>query len=257
MFNRRVLLSMLVIVVVWVVAAPAADEQNLILLDGSSLLVESAVVRDGVVIVKFSNGRMQQYEAADVNLAASGLLAEEAPDATNDSADAGLTSGFFGSAIAPASESAAVVSITDDDVAHIRHDRVTEVEEEAAEGDEAEQVIDGDGALRITNVNRVVSDDQVTVTGQVVNDGVVDLSGVVIAARAEDIEGENLGEGTVGISKTLQPGAAHSFSLVISVDGEATNVVLSGQATVMRETAAPESEESAASEGEDQAEDGA
>lgn len=232
MFIRRILPLMCVVVLAWLGTGLADDAMTLVFRDGSSLLAESAEVRGGAVIVRLPNGRFQQYEVADVDLAASGLLGETpAEEPAAERQEGGLAGGGnFGKAIAPESESASSVTITDDDVAHVSRPAKRDRGEEDDGGEAAEEVSDGEGALRLANVRQVVGADQVMVTGQVVNDGVLDLSGIVVVARAQDIEGSVIGEGTVGIGKTLGPGAVHAFSLVIPVNGETADVVLSGSA---------------------------
>jgi hypothetical protein len=254
MVNRRVVPMICVIVLMCLGAAAADDGKHLVLRDGSSIVVEQATVRSGAVVVQLPNGRFQQYEVADVDLVASGL-ADTPARAPAESARTGLGGGGrLGQAMAADSEPSSVVTITDDDVAHV--DRTARPIADEDDGDEATEEVDsGEGALRISSVSQVVGDGQVTVSGQVVNDGVNELLDVTVSIGVVDIEGERIGEGTVGISRTLASGAAQGFSLVVPVTGEAANVQVSGRGTAMVRPSAVAADEGGASPEQPESED--
>ena len=59
-----------------VVAVAAEGERTLVLYDGTTIRVAGLELNGGMVLVHLSQGRAVAYDAADVNLEASGLLPE-------------------------------------------------------------------------------------------------------------------------------------------------------------------------------------
>jgi len=235
MLSRRGLAFICVVVLLCPAISTGAEEQTeLVLKDGSSIAVQHVEVRGGAVVVRLENGRFMQYEIDDVDMAASGLVQEEPKEMVQTEERRGLRGGGrIGQAIAPTSEVPSSMTITDQDVGHVdREARSASAGDEEGEA-ETREVSSDEGTLRFTNVGQEVAEDQVTLTGRIVNDGVTDLLDVTIVAMAEDSDGNTIGRGTVGISKSLAGGALQAFSLVIPVTSEVANVRYTARATAM------------------------
>lgn len=230
-----------------VVLAPAAVAEDLLVLkDGSSLEVETMTVRGGRVEVRLpDSNQFVAYSVSDVDLEASGLA--PTPPATAYTSNQKPVRGGFDAAIAPPTDNQDGVTITDQDVEHVRQPQEDEDEGETAPPARVT-------SLLVSNLQRQVSPNGVlTVTGRVTNSGNVPVSAISITGDAEDGDGASLGRGTTGISSALDAGEVAEFSIAIPVSGAVANVKVSAIAAVseftFEQVAAPQGDSEEEDEG--------
>lgn len=229
------------VLVVWLATigiAGAADEPTLVFSDGSTIQVESATIVRGSVVVELADGRKQQFDIRDIDLEASGLVQSASQSTSAPPAKTAPKLVMPGDAAEPTG-----LTITDRDVGHVRPSSGASPSWD--EETEDENVGSGVIPLRLSGVRRSEHDGGVTVTGTVTNDGIFDLEQTTVTGFAVDVDGKNLGQGSVGLASVLSQGASRGFSLMIPVTGEVDSVRVTASATEIR----PKPRDSAAPEG--------
>ncbi len=241
-------LTLVVALTIVFFASTAMAENLLVLTDGSTISVAEMTVRGSRVEVLLpGSDQPVAYTIGDIDLEASGLAPEQAPT-TFSSAQKFLRGGFEAAIAAPPGEEE-VVTITDQDVGHVR--KPTPDEEDEAEDDTtppAEVT-----SLLVSNLQRQTSPSGVlTVTGTVTNSGTVSVTAIAITGDAQDGNGASLGRGTTGISLTLAAGEAAEFSINIPVNGTVSNVKVTAVAALSEFSFEPVATPGADEEDEDQ-----
>jgi len=187
----------------------AADAPTLVFKDGSTIEVVSLTVVRGSVVVELADGRHQQFDKRYIDLKASGLV----PDKAQSSAPASQKR-LAPKLVMPGDEiNNEGVVITDQDVGHVKQstDRASGQDEEEVPQSDAPDTI----PLRISGVRHSEHDGGVTVTGTVTNDGIFDLEKTTVTGFAIDVDGNILGQGSVGLASLLTQGSSRSFSVMI------------------------------------------
>jgi hypothetical protein len=207
-------------------ALPAAADGLLVLSDGSSLAVDTMTLRGGRVEVRLPGSEQPiAYAVADVDLEASGLAPEQALTAF-ETPQKQVRGGFEAAIAAPPGDTE-TLTISDQDVAHVRRPQPGEEEEGDATAPAKTT------ALMVSNLQRrVTPGGPLTVTGTVTNSGDVAVTAIAITADAQDKGGESLGRGTTGISSTLNAGEAAEFSINIPVNDTVANVKVTAVAAM-------------------------
>lgn len=206
----------------------AADAPTLVFKDGSTIDAVSLTIVQGSVVVELANGRHQQFDKRYIDLQASGLVPDNPPPSAPASKNR-----IAPKLVMPGEDvKHEGIVITDQDVGHIKPSggRASSPDEEAEDQGDDPEVI----SLRISDVQHSEYDGGVTVTGTVTNDGIVDLEKTTVTGIAVDPDGNNLGQGSVGLAPLLTQGSSKSFSLMIPVTGEVDAVRVSASATEVR-----------------------
>ena len=242
---KRLLLGLLpaVLVLAFATVAVAEEEQALVLSDGAKIPVVSMTLKGPFVEVELPNGQHQQYEADWVDLEASGLV-EKAVEVVEDPGEPVAAKGKFHGAIARGPGDPDGIKITDQDVDHVKPGAAeAEAGVEAGEPENAGQKT----SLMVSDLQREQAGPVMKVTGTVFNTGETAVTAIAITAVAQSAEGESAGQGTTGLSQTLEPGGSAEFSIAVPVQGTASNVRVTATAALsefkFEEVARPEPSE--------------
>jgi hypothetical protein len=221
--------------VILLLLAPAIFADNLLVLnDGSAIEVDEMTLRAGRIEVRLpGNDQVVAYAVSDVDLEASGLVSEPR-ETTFETPQKTIRGGFEAAIAAPAGETE-TLTITDQDVGHVRKPAPVDDEEDSQTTPPAKTT-----ALMVSNLQRQTTPGgPLTVTGTVTNSGDVAVTAIAITGDAQDSSGESIGRGTTGISSTLAAGEEAGFTITIPVNGAVSNVKVSAIAAMSEFTFEP------------------
>ncbi len=214
--------------VVFMFAAPmwAVD---IPLTDGTLVEVESYKVVDGFVLLKFADGGQVAYATADVDMdalrQAEWAAAAAAAQQGEEEEQPALASGSILGAVSLQEDSADAVSITDQDVGHVRiPEPGFEGEEGDEEGDEVEEQPAEGGSVGLRGVHMERAENGWVMSGEVVNgsDMVVQDVQVEVISRAD---GEVIDARRITVAPSLAPGERRAFSHTVNVEERPQSVV--------------------------------
>lgn len=242
---KRSLLTFAVVVLIcgWGIGVGADEARELVFSDGATVPVTALTLNGSWVEVEMPNGALQRYEAEYIDLEASGLV-ERAVETVEVPAEPAPPKGKFHGAIASGSGDSEGITITDQDVGHVKPAAAkAEPDVEAGDSEKAGQTT----SLMVSELRREQVGPVMKVSGKVFNTGDTAVTAIAITAVAQTAEGESAGKGTTGLSQTLEPGASADFSIAVPVEGTASNVRVTATAALseftFEEVAAPQTDE--------------
>jgi len=199
----------------------SADESHpLVLKGGKTLQVSKTVVRNGMVLVTFADGRMQGYQLGDVDLAASGLVPSKKP------AQEVRTQSTPKLSLAQRA-TAARFQITDADVEHVERPVPGQVATATGSKKQAPAA-----SLQVSNLRQEISKGILKLSGTIQNTGANPVSSITVEAVAMDAGGKSSGRGTTVVSQQLAPKGSAPFSMSFPVSGPVYNVRVRALASV-------------------------
>jgi hypothetical protein len=211
----------LAILVAALMVAGAASAATVVLSGGKRLEVTSYTVGGSYVVVHYSNGRVESYPLAVVDLAATRAAAGTTTAAPTGEHAGEPHSPFFA---AKSSAGKSGVVVTDADVKHVETGDEGVAPEEEKKDEGAQET--GTQVTLVSYAKKKVAEGEWDITATVANVGTTAVNGVNAVMRVLDDQGKPVATGSGSFPGRLEPGKQATITAHVALQGEPFQVAV-------------------------------